>query len=437
MGNAFGAVANDFNAIFFNPAGLATVRQVEVSGNAGRLFSENSPQTEAFAAGTLPLKVYRESWDQGTLGFLLHRTGQPGDNTVTSAGVSVGISPADFISKKLFAVNIPERIYTGASLRIRQINRAGTGNSNYGIGMDIGFLYQFEENVKAYMNGWSVSAAILEMNTQSVSSPVSFRLGSAWKNPPYTVAMDFVSEDGVGRFFPGAEVALFKKLLLLRAGTGVAPGKSRQIVLGVGTLLPPIQLDLAYGFPTSDLSKSNDRIIVSFTYRFGTPFLSQYLDEANRRKISEVENKFANMEFKRATLEAGIRENRALYEKISSDLNRARVKSEAMEKEMKSAEEALAQKRKELERLQKEIQNIQSGKGGAGKGASAKDGERTPSAPEARRHRVVKGDTLRDLAQKYYGDPNKWGTIYDSNQEKFIRGVPRPGEELIIPPARP
>ena len=45
----------------------------------------------------------------------------------------------------------------------------------------------------------------------------------------------------------------------------------------------------------------------------------------------------------------------------------------------------------------------------------------------------MRGDTLRGLAEKYYGDPNLWNKIYEANPEKMIRGIPKEGTELIIP----
>ena len=48
-------------------------------------------------------------------------------------------------------------------------------------------------------------------------------------------------------------------------------------------------------------------------------------------------------------------------------------------------------------------------------------------------HAVEPGDTLRDLAQKYYGDAGKWQLIYRANQDKIIRGQPQADTELTIP----
>lgn len=57
--------------------------------------------------------------------------------------------------------------------------------------------------------------------------------------------------------------------------------------------------------------------------------------------------------------------------------------------------------------------------------------------PASRRYRTVKGDTLRALAQRFYGSPGRWKSIYDANrgtlQDRGASSTLRPGWVLIIP----
>jgi nucleoid-associated protein YgaU len=46
---------------------------------------------------------------------------------------------------------------------------------------------------------------------------------------------------------------------------------------------------------------------------------------------------------------------------------------------------------------------------------------------------VQAGDTLRKLAEKYYGDPAQWESIYEANPDKIERGLPVEGTTLTIP----
>lgn len=65
---------------------------------------------------------------------------------------------------------------------------------------------------------------------------------------------------------------------------------------------------------------------------------------------------------------------------------------------------------------------------------------------ETKKHKVVNGDTLMGISRKYYGNSNKWKTIYDANKKviedtakKYGRASSSnghwiyPGTELIIP----
>lgn len=61
--------------------------------------------------------------------------------------------------------------------------------------------------------------------------------------------------------------------------------------------------------------------------------------------------------------------------------------------------------------------------------------ERPPSREKPRYHIVQKGDTLSEIAQKYYGNSNTWRTIYNINR-KIIGPNPnllKEGMKLILP----
>ena len=55
-----------------------------------------------------------------------------------------------------------------------------------------------------------------------------------------------------------------------------------------------------------------------------------------------------------------------------------------------------------------------------------------PAPKPKRTHKVVRGDTLWDLAQKYYKNPQKWGTIASANKISNPRTL-QIGKVLVIP----
>ena len=57
-----------------------------------------------------------------------------------------------------------------------------------------------------------------------------------------------------------------------------------------------------------------------------------------------------------------------------------------------------------------------------------------PVAGNQRRHKIVKGDTLFSLAQKYYGNRSRWRDIYTANRDLMkSEGDLRIGMEIKIP----
>ena len=60
--------------------------------------------------------------------------------------------------------------------------------------------------------------------------------------------------------------------------------------------------------------------------------------------------------------------------------------------------------------------------------------KRRPAPAGGRTHRVVSGDTLSSIAQKYYGDASRWREIHGANAGIIANpDVIRVGQVLTIP----
>ena len=436
MGGAFSAVADDANAMIYNPAGLAGVRRVEAQGSLSRASVRGAgPLTEAFASGTYPLSFYRETWKFGTAGAMLHTTSRSGEDTISNLSASLGAAPSDLLPKKWLSFSVPESFWSGATLRIRRNDRAGSSGADLGLGMDLGFLYRFPDHPDFWRNGWSLGLVFQEMNAGPIGGPPRTRLAGAWRYKNSVLAMDMLSEGGTTRFFPGIESVLYRNLVVVRAGSADLSGRPKQLTLGAGIQLPPLQLDFAYGFPLGKLSDTNERFLASITYRFGAPSLTQFLSGTESGEKPKIENTLSAMEFRRASLKAGIKEDEDRHEKIKRDLADLRARAAQAKLDAKKGEEDLSERRREIEELWKEIQKLQAEKKqlltAPGAEASAAAPLRPGDAP--RRHKVRKGETLRGLSEKYYGDPGLWKVIYDANLDKILRGTPKADEVLDIP----
>jgi nucleoid-associated protein YgaU len=55
--------------------------------------------------------------------------------------------------------------------------------------------------------------------------------------------------------------------------------------------------------------------------------------------------------------------------------------------------------------------------------------------PDSLRHTVIGGETLDQLAKRYYGREDLWWRIADANASRFPMDW-KPGDVLVIPPIR-
>jgi len=79
-----------------------------------------------------------------------------------------------------------------------------------------------------------------------------------------------------------------------------------------------------------------------------------------------------------------------------------------------------------------DFSNVRSG------GSSTAPAALQPTATTGSRttYVVVKGDSLSKIAEREYGDANKWRTIYDANKDLIKNpDLIYPGQELKIPRA--
>jgi nucleoid-associated protein YgaU len=59
---------------------------------------------------------------------------------------------------------------------------------------------------------------------------------------------------------------------------------------------------------------------------------------------------------------------------------------------------------------------------------------RIPKTPSGKKHVVVSGDTLRNLAKQYYNDSAMWHKIYEANEEIIVsKSTLANGQVIVIP----
>lgn len=82
----------------------------------------------------------------------------------------------------------------------------------------------------------------------------------------------------------------------------------------------------------------------------------------------------------------------------------------------------------ELERLRQRIADLERNN------AAAQAAPTPQAAPQQRTYTVQSGDTMRRIAQRFYGDEMKWKRIYEANRGTISNpDLIYPGQEFIIP----
>lgn len=439
VGTAYTGVPQELDGLFYNPASLAGLKKMQLMLNTGRVDTGNiKDAAELQAAFSMPMP-WKTPWlkiknNPIPLTLASAFTGYSADNGLhvfdiyTCAAGTVPISGV--------APWFPWKLSAGASFRIRgqQGNKKdkSVGKTNFGPGFDFGALVEIN-------NALTMGIALRDLFPPSVN-PLgpSFVVGSYYQHDDYlNLFFDLQARSGgVWSVHPGAEWLLFRGLLRPRLGWGYRQAGIDHVTTGFGVYFSPIQLDLAYALPTKSLHDTTSQFRISLLYKFNTPkFSEQYFSRA-LKEASELDRRVLELNQQERTANTSLQElieARKIAEEELANL-KARIEDPAYQdklyKAIKKAEESEKKARElenELRQASGSLHQIQQQRV-----IEKKKTEEAVSKPKA--YVVQPGDTLRDIAKKFYGDPAKWKLIYQANPTKIERGRPKEGEELVIPP---
>ncbi|MCX5794342.1 MAG: type IX secretion system membrane protein PorP/SprF [Elusimicrobia bacterium] len=289
MGNAFTAVADDGYAIYYNPAGLATLTRPEMSASYARLLmglSDNSNISNSFMTYAHPIK----DGQYGTAAVAL--------NYFSLQGLYHETSFFGAYSHSLFETYIPNQLYGGLSLKVlnRKVNASAadpidnTGQVVVGgvdpaltnaaatnLGVDWGLLYRPRPR-------WSLGLMVqhfLEPNIAFNKGDTdrlgrNIKLGAAYLSPWSTLALDLgLPSAPDGSLDKTVALAAEKWLPTLLYGTigfrgSLAAGTRdfRQLGVGVSYKIFRMQFDYGFNIPLGGLATSGSHRF-GLTYRFG------------------------------------------------------------------------------------------------------------------------------------------------------------------------
>ncbi len=260
MGEAFTAISDDENALFYNPAGLANIKKGALALNHTQWFEDIKMDNVVFGYNFdrkfgiavsvshlwMPSLMGKDAYGNATEAF-----------NVSSSIIQLGLG-----------YRIHPSLFLGVGIKYFQDNLADVTAS--GIGIDAG-LYMY-----TFIPGLTLGLAVqnfgndVQYDEQLEKLPLQFRVGLAYKirGIPWRIAVDaYKSIDTDISFNAGMEYT-FLRTFSLRVGNQFKNNQAFQPGYGAGFNISNRYLvDYTY-YNLSDLGNTHR---VGFTFRFGLP----------------------------------------------------------------------------------------------------------------------------------------------------------------------
>lgn len=280
MGNAFTAMADDIDALFFNPSGTALLSHNQGIFNNLRpqITGENVPSynVQALSLGFPANKNF--CWGLGWTHFREKLTFQENTYILNFSGRINSIFPEILNNDLYFGVNLKDLIYTPNVNGQDYFDSITDGiSSKSAFGADAGILYRMTSNL-------NIGASMLNLNRPKINIsdafnrvPAELRIGAAYHVPANPVfdglqisrlrpTLDLIKKNTKWMTNFGMEVAFFKDLFELHGGvnsdeaaTGITFGaiKARNYLFNLG-----YSFIYSYG---SDTSARKHMVSISIT----------------------------------------------------------------------------------------------------------------------------------------------------------------------------
>ncbi len=415
MGMAYTAVADDPFGMFFNPAGMANTPYTQAAGDFGRLDSKEGPLTLNSFAYVRPFDPINTA--TVGLGYYGERqgNGDAADNVIFNYSQLLRAPAALYLSRPL---------KVGGNFKILSVSPGPGSKSHIGLGFDGGVMADSNYGLKGGLSVTNFATGV------GLPYPI-ISLGAAYTWRQWlTFASDLRMRSGLLEFDPGVEASLDQGLLKLRLGRGFEMDGVNTLAFGFGVDFSPLVIDAAMTVPWDGTNKPGGGYEVSVNYKFGAPSFSGNFVGQAAADASSLTSDIARLTQQKKDLEsqaqAAATNNQIL--EGDADVLQKRIGELKDEYRLMSREKDVMSYELEQSKLQIQMLTPKPAPPAPKKRASA------PRWPKT--HAVQEGDTLRSLAQRYYGDPDLWEEIYRANESKFNQGLPVPGAVLTIPAPR-
>lgn len=263
--------------------------------------------------------------------------------------------------------------------------------------MNRGFLYNVSPRIFTGLVFMDVNQPDIGLK-ETEKLPLSVKAGVSYRDKTLKVPLDIVMKDGDFRINAGAERWFFKNAFAMRGGTSVGSRNLNDISVGLSFNFKAFQIDYGFRYPLSGIEGTIGSHLISLICRFGRV-------PDDELEPGSIEAELVKLEKDRRELKARLKDAVEMKEKIEQVL----------------IEEALARVREKIRAVAYY--------------PSTKRTKTKKTVSSMKTHIVKKGETLRSIAQKYFGTRKRWLDIYNLNKEKIGRGGSLKKGTLILIPA--
>jgi hypothetical protein len=394
LGSAFSTVTEDPCAVFYNPANLTTLQNLEVRLETARRLSPGAGEGEVSLAYIRPVPDTEDK----VAGFGYYSVRQRGGNALDSLTFSTG--------KRTTIKYMQKPLFYGGGVKLLSLRGE---KSRLALGVEGGL--QLENN-----SGLKTALVLSDAVFGAGRSLMTVALGNSFTIKKTTLLADLRARGAYSEIFFGAEHSAFNGLVQARAGKGLALGGGDFLALGLGLNVLPWTIDLTWSLPWGGYHQDYGYYGFTLGYRFGSQTFSEKLVGDAAKEAEELRGQINDLRQQRANLETSIATYRVNKSVLETDLTLMQGRMRELENNIKELEVQA------LESLYKK-ENPKPVK------------VYVPPAPQRwpRLHKVAAGETLRSIASRYYGNPALWERIYQANEKNVSKGLPVEGAVFTIP----
>jgi len=269
MGSAFVALADDVHSVYYNPAGLSQLSQIEFTSGYGKLYwglDDESSLGNTFIGYVHPLDKL------GGIGAGWLSLGLKGlyreDTFILAYGNKLSRSLSAGMSFKLLSKRYNSNEDTEADPLFQE-----KGYSKIGFSGNLGALYNLTGNVFCGLSVEDIVQPNMSLGNGAEKLPLVVKMGFAYRDKISLInlALDAVYRDGDFNISAGAEKWVSGKSIGVRGGIETGSSSWTNFSLGGSCQASLFQIDYAFIYPLSGLKGTYGSHRFSLTLSFGGP----------------------------------------------------------------------------------------------------------------------------------------------------------------------